>query len=579
MSESDQAIIARMSSDFAAMSAYLGRASADLRQLERALAERPLAPVPWQPSTAVPAPWPQQASPPFPRMPRPRSDGWVGKALAVAGVVVTLVGVALLLVLAAQAGVLRPEVRVAAGAALAFGLVAAAGRLQQRRGGRVGAIAVAAAGVAIVYLDVIAITTVYHWVSGPVGLMIAAVVAGAGLLLARRWDAEALGPLMLVPLIGLGPVVADGVTVPLLGFLLALGAISVPVQLGRDWIAWHAARTAVCTLPLLFALVVSGFGGENSPLLAVACGVAGMVAIGGAVILLPHTGNAVAVGLLSAVGTVPVLSAALVADGMVAASMAIVLAAVLLAIVLSGTRGTVLAAPVRTIWSALAAVAALVAVSVAFDGPVAGTVLLALAVVVAAVGRHAEVARWCAMGIGAVGGLCYLAYAPPGTLVTATVPTVPIGASTLISSVLVLAYAALVVRTWPVDGCWAVATVIVLYGVTTFSVTAGMLGGGDEAGFFTGHVVATICWIALAAAALRHAAGVPRTRRSLPIGGGMAVAAAAMIKLFLFDLGTLNGLFRVVVFIVVGLALLGMGAGYARRLAQQVEPGQRTATR
>ena len=42
-----------------------------------------------------------------------------------------------------------------------------------------------------------------------------------------------------------------------------------------------------------------------------------------------------------------------------------------------------------------------------------------------------------------------------------------------------------------------------------------------------------------------------------------------MAKLFLFDLGTLDGIFRVIVFIVVGLVLLGMGAGYARLLAQQ----------
>ena len=49
----------------------------------------------------------------------------------------------------------------------------------------------------------------------------------------------------------------------------------------------------------------------------------------------------------------------------------------------------------------------------------------------------------------------------------------------------------------------------------------------------------------------------------------MALVAAAMAKLFLFDLGTLDGIFRVVVFIVVGLVLLGMGAGYARILERQ----------
>ena len=36
-----------------------------------------------------------------------------------------------------------------------------------------------------------------------------------------------------------------------------------------------------------------------------------------------------------------------------------------------------------------------------------------------------------------------------------------------------------------------------------------------------------------------------------------------------FELGTLDGMFRVAVFIVVGLVLLGMGAGYARLLDRQ----------
>jgi uncharacterized membrane protein len=62
-----------------------------------------------------------------------------------------------------------------------------------------------------------------------------------------------------------------------------------------------------------------------------------------------------------------------------------------------------------------------------------------------------------------------------------------------------------------------------------------------------------------------------REARTAPIAGGLALTAAATAKLMLFDLGTLDGIFRVVVFIVVGLVLLAMGAGYARSLAQQVE--------
>ena len=79
-------------------------------------------------------------------------------------------------------------------------------------------------------------------------------IGGGGLTLARRWDSQHLGLLVLVPLIGLAPVVTDGITLLLVGFMLALSAASLPVQLGKDWIWMHAARTAATTLPLLVAL-------------------------------------------------------------------------------------------------------------------------------------------------------------------------------------------------------------------------------------------------------------------------------------------------------------------------------------
>jgi len=47
----------------------------------------------------------------------------------------------------------------------------------------------------------------------------------------------------------------------------------------------------------------------------------------------------------------------------------------------------------------------------------------------------------------------------------------------------------------------------------------------------------------------------------------LALTGAATAKLFLFDLATLDGIFRVAAFIVVGLVLLSMGAGYARSRA------------
>ncbi len=447
-----------------------------------------------------------------------------------------------------------------------------------RPGGRVGAIALAATGVAAAYIDVIAVTTIYHWVSAPVGLAIAAVIGGGGLTLARRWDSQHLGLLVLVPLIVLAPIVTDGITLLLIAFMLAISAASLLVQLGKDWIWLHTARITASTFPLLIALAVAHFGDGNEAWLAGACGIAAVLAIVGALILLRSTGNRVAMALLTTAGVLPVLCASAALEPMVAALMAAGLAAAMLAIVLVGDRLPGVSKVVRQIWSATAAVSALIAVTVAFDGEVAGPVLLAMAVVVAIAGRRDDVARWAAVGFGVIGGGLYVAYAPPGSLVRATELVTPEAVSVLVASVLLIAFAVAIVWSWVGRGVvdsdavrimWAGAAVVIVYAVTTFTVTAGVLVGGEGGGFFAGHMAATMCWIAMAAALFVYAARLPRDDRSLPIAGGLALVAAAMAKLFLFDLGTLDGMFRVAVFIVVGLVLLGMGAGYARLLAQQ----------
>jgi len=619
MTQPDQALLARINSDVAVMWSYLGRVTADLRELDHVVAQRHAAGlVPPQVASAPPVPtsYPQAAphwaqptppqqpfappaeshqpvappvmapvGPPMPPVPAvvsvaPRSDGWIGKALAVAGVAVTLVGVVLLLVLAAQAGILRPEIRVGAGALLAGTLVGVAFWLYRRPGGRIGAIALSATGIAAAYIDVIAVTTIYDWVPGAVGLALAAVVAGGGLTLARLWNSEQLALLVLIPLLALGPIVVGGITLLLVGFMLALSAATLPVQLGKDWLGMHGARMAVGTLPLLIALVAVNPTSGQVVWLAAACAIAALLALLSALVVLPHSSHPVATALFSAAGTLPVLAASLAVSRVTAAVMAAVLAAILLALALAGGRFTNDSPRVGGIWGAASAVSALIAITVAFDAPVAGPLLLATAVVVAVAGRSSAVARWSAVGFGVVGGVYYLVSAPPSNLAFATEVTASTAVATLISSLLVMAGAAAITWSWvgradadrDVAGVmWAVAAVVAMYAITMFTVTAGVLFGGPESGFFSGHMAATICWIALAAIVFRYAAKVPRAKRSLPIVAGMALVAASMAKLFLFDLGTLDGIFRVIVFIVVGLALLGMGAGYARLLAQQDE--------
>jgi uncharacterized membrane protein len=603
MTEPHRAALHRLSAEFTAMSTQLARVATQLTELERTLppAAAPPPPVPYPPPPVMYPQLPQPAaylpSPsPIPRPPTPRTSappippkptlaarisadagrGLIGKLLAVAGVAVTLVGVVLLVVLAAQAGILRPEIRVGAGALLAAGLVGIGAWLNRRPGGRIGAIALAATGIAAAYIDIIAVTTIYHWVAPAISLIIAAAVGGGGLMLARRWDSEQLGLLVFVPLTALAPIVTDGVTLTLIAFMLALSAAALPVQLGKDWVWLHTARTASVTLPLLLALLVNWVvTGDDPSLLGGACGVAAALAIVGALILLPRITNQVLLALVTVGGVLPALTAGVAVNRLLAALLAAAVAVAMLAIVVTG-RVPGVAGAVRHIWIALSAVAALIAVTVGLHGVIALPVLLALALLVGIAGRRDAAARWVAAGFGVIGAIGYLAYAPPSALVHPTDIRTPIAVCVLTASLLLTAVAVAIARSCPVEQregiqlLWAGVVAVIAYCVTTFTVTAGVLVAGRDGGFLIGHMAATICWIAIAGGLFVYALRVAdRDARTAPIAGGLALTAAATAKLFLFDLGTLDGIFRVIAFIVVGLALLAMGSGYARSLAQQ----------
>jgi uncharacterized membrane protein len=587
-------LVTRLSVDFEMLSRRMSQVSGGLAELDAYFTAWAAAPPPQpapvgpakapagaQPAPARPAPNRRLEPPPPPAWQPPRKPrewelpdaGVIGKILAVAGVAVTLVGVVLLLVLAAKAGLLRPEIRVAGGTALAAALVGVGVRLQGRPGGRIGAIALAATGIAAGYLDVIAATSIYRWAPAAVGLAIAAAVGGAGLALARRWNSEHLGLLVLVPLLGLAPVITRGVDLMLIGFMLALSTAALVAQHGKDWIWMFAARIAAPTVPLLIALGAHGHA-DNPWMLGGACGLAALLAITSALASMPTITNAAALALLTAAGTMPVLASGVAVDRLLATLLTGTLAAGLLALVLLLDD---LPRVVAKTWSALSAVSALVAVTVAFRGYLEPAVLLAMAITVAVAGRQDAIARWVAAGFGFLGLAGFLSYAPPSHLLHGVAVPTSVAVATTITSLLAIAY---VVVMSPVHSLISehdadIARLLVVaggaqivYSVTMFTVTAGVLIGGTSAGFLAGHMAATICWIAAAAALFVYARKTSGPRRVVGVSAGLALTAAATTKLFVFDLGTLDGIFRVTAFIVVGLALLAMGTGYARSLAQ-----------
>jgi hypothetical protein len=510
--------------------------------------------------------------------------GLIGKMLAVAGVAVTLIGVVMMLVLAAQAGILRPEIRVGAGVVLAVALVVIAMRMAERPGGRVGAIALSATGIAAAYFDVVAVTRFYDWLPDYGGLVLAAGVTFGGLLLARQWDSQHLGLLVLVPVFILAPVLTDGVSLLLVGFMLAMSIAAFPMQLGKDWPLLHAARVIASTSTLITWIGVSAWDSEDHLVLtAVAIGVNAAFGVATSSMLVRKSALAHLTSLLGCVTVLPVLLSPIALGRPVAAGLIAGVALLLLAPVLLGRS---LPSVSRHIYGATSAAAAVIAVAVAFDGPVIAPVLLAMSMVVAVAARRDLVARVIAALIGLIGGVNYLVISPPEQLVEPATIHAGQAVSVIVASILVIA------ATWTnfwawyqahdnrpsagnVQGFGIIAALISLYALTAFTVSTGVATGGSESGFLGGHVAATICWMAVAAGLLVLSISIAHGRRSfggisrnVAVGAGLGLTAAAVAKLFLFDLATLDGIFRVTAFIVVGLILLAVGAGYARALGQ-----------
>ena len=160
------------------------------------------------PGTRQPFP-PAPLPPPAPRRPL---RAWLAslsgaRLLAWTGAGVTLLGVVLLLALAAARGWFAPPVRVAAGAVLGLALVGLGARLHRRPSSRTGALAVTGTGIATLYLVVAAATALYGYLPVPAGLFLALLVAAGGLALADRWKAVLLGCGAVVGAALLAPVV------------------------------------------------------------------------------------------------------------------------------------------------------------------------------------------------------------------------------------------------------------------------------------------------------------------------------------------------------------------------------------
>jgi hypothetical protein len=592
-----RAAVSQLESDFAdAMNRLyaVGNGLARLRaELDRAdavgTARAPAAPIvppaagPAAATQPRPAPVPL-APPPAPAVPWYRREGAVTAVLAVAGALITMAGVAMLLVLAAQHGWFGPGARVAAGALLAGLLVALGvrGAEADRRTGRgvVGSapVALVATGAAAAYLDVVAVTSGYGWVSPAVGLALAGAVALGGLHLARRWGSELLAVLMVLGAAALAPFVAQGGGWVVSAFLAVLCAAGW-------WAGGSSTRpalTVVRVVPVTFSLLVGAVTEAGS-----GTGAVGQVSVAASVLVVTLVTSTLSVRRdphdVSASMAVSLLAVGLLATSATLAdpwrTLALGAAAAVLLLVATSLGRPPLGPLAGHLVGTTGASGAVFAVFAVLSGAperfvTTGLLLLALAGLAAAGVSRSRTTLALASGTTFV---AVLSWAPhPVATITASTAGAHDMAVALLDSLLVGAVVA--------TGLWAVAAqrglgrevrliatvvawVLGLAASTTVSVAVGTLLGAEVGepvlGFTIGHAVATVTWMLAAAWLLLR--GLEHSRDAdLTLRTGLVLAGIAVAKLFLFDLAALNGLVRSVAFIVVGLLLLATGSRYAR---------------
>ncbi|WP_328605134.1 DUF2339 domain-containing protein [Amycolatopsis sp. NBC_00345] len=522
-------------------------------------------PAPPQPQYAQPMPQyfampPQQPYVPPPTLAeRLRKEGAGARVLAWVGGAVTLLGVVLLLVLAVQRGWLGPLPRVLVGAAFGAALVGAGAWLHRKPAARTGAFALAATGIATLYLDAVAATSLYDFLPVPAGLGAGLVIAVGGLLLAVKWDSSLLASAVVVGCGVCAPLITWGFTPELVTFLLMLQIATAPVQFRREW--W-ALSLAAALPPLTTSVIGSALHTQNVPV-AVA---AGVVSAALALIMLRRKENDPAAMAVLASAVLPVLVAAALLPKTQSALLAGGAAVVLVAtgLLVRGNSGNVVVIA--------GLVAALQATVTQFDG---GAVLLGEAVVLA------FAARWTrnrfvlggALAFAVIGWLVALVTdVTPALLIVAHARTTADLLTGLAAAVLLLAVA--VALPWAAVRLevlkpakivtWLPAGLAALHGAAGVVLCASLLVIPSRSGFLTGHALITVSWTVTALVLLLRGIDAVALRVV-----GLVLVGAAVLKLVLFDLAALDGLARVAAFLGAGLVLMVAGARYARLVASR----------
>ncbi|MGL4305083.1 MAG: DUF2339 domain-containing protein [Mycobacteriaceae bacterium] len=603
-------VLDRLSGECAAISGQLQRVGYELQQLKATFPGiHPTQTQNWQPDTpigVVPVTPIAPTAPgqlthaipvtPFPQYPQKKvvasgykktepwwqRDGMASRVLAVAGAAVTLAGVVMLLVLAAQAGLLAPQLRVAAGALLSVGLLAIGMRVVKRPGGKTGAVALVATGIAGLYLDIVAMTVTYQWIPEQLGVILALAAAGYGLAIAQRWSDQTLSVIVVLGISFLAPVLTSGISIMLIGTLLVVHIAGLPVQWRNAWPTLHMARTVPLVIVLLLAQSqISWLHSTKKDvyILFALCSITAILGVVSALALTARQPQGVRdiTPTISMVFTVlPIMLSGNMFHDKSFAIINLILAAILALVVVFSPQSP---GHLRIALVIIASLALLESCVVAATQDFLPIVLFTVSIALIALGFQVKSKLSYLPGLGffLIGAVAYLFTAPPRSFANSDSALENQGLTTIIASLMAFIAVGLLVAGFyriyvPVKDLvgplWIAAVIVLLYSGSAAIITTGVLIGGTQAGFVAGHSAATISAMLVATVVLF--AGLKYQQYTkLALGVGLILSGVAVAKLCLFDLATLNGIYRVAAFLVTGLLLLYTGTRYARVFAEQ----------
>jgi uncharacterized membrane protein len=511
------------------------------------------------------------------------------RALAWVGGVVTLLGILFFYVLADQRGWVGPGGRVLLGTTISAGLLGLGYWLRHLKGQPEAALAAAGTGIAGLYVTLFAATKLYHYLPTAGGMPMALAIAALAVAIALAWSTQSLALLGLTGAALAPPMVEGGTSTAGVAFAgIALAAALLLCE--RDWQALAGVVSAV-TLPQLVWLVgeqagaapALGWNAHWQTVLVTAGFWAVYVSAAFGRQLQAPSGrlDRAALSLFASTSTSAIAAAALLfTDGDRGWAMLVVAAVYAGLTVVPGLIGR----PDRELSGLLAATAltaAMLATAQLLGGGGRAVALAAEAGLAIWLAHRFEERRlqYASLAYMAVAAGFTLAQAPIGNIVafpplrlldaTGGFDTGRALESVASAVALAVAVGLFAVFSTPIRTdarTWRRLTGGTALIVALYAAAQGILDGFiwihfSQRSFENGHTVVSLLvalvGVALLVVGLRRHSRDERT-------AGLILLAAAVGKLFLYDLVELNLMARAVAFIAVGLLLLAGGIVYQR---------------